>query len=150
MSYEELKLKYPIKGTILDYRYVIFNIPESWKTTIKTTRKITLQNLYISSCLSDLTKPVKGARIFYDKLISNENNLKVCNKWQSIFHCDFIWKTIFTVYRYKLKDVKLLDFQYRFLHGIIYTKKELLTMNLVDDSVCSFCNAVNEDVSHVF
>ncbi len=60
------------------------------------------------------------------------------------------WNMIFNICRKNLKDVKIIDFQYKFLHKIIYTKKELLIMKLVDNTVCSFCNVDSETLCHVY
>ena len=51
---------------------------------------------------------------------------------------------------YKRCKFKLLEFQFKFLHHIIYTKRELKAMKLVSDDICSFCKCDQESLAHVF
>ena len=60
------------------------------------------------------------------------------------------WKEIFNIPRKCTKDAKLLDFQFRLIHRVIYTKKELLKMKLIDTNICSFCETQPEDLFHVY
>ena len=151
MSFEKLKLKYDIRGTILDYNYLLHSLPDSWKKRIKHVSGIITYNLYISAYHHNLLIPFKGSKIFYDKLITQNDYPEICNKWQTVFpECVFDWYKVFNLYRYNLKDVKLLEFQYKFLNKAVYTKRELLRMHLVDNDMCTFCNDASESLCHVY
>ena len=62
--------------------------------------------------------------------------------------CD--WENIFLQYRKCTRDTKVLDFQYKFIHKIIYTKRELLKMKLVDSDTCVSRGLTSEDMYHVY
>ena len=120
MPFDEIKLKYNIRGTLLDYNYLLHILPDIWKNVIESTRTIPAYNICISVYQRNLLKLSKGSRRFYDKLISNPNRLEICEKWEMIFNeFEFDWHNIFNSYRHGLKDVKRLDFQYRFLQRVI-------------------------------
>ena len=146
-----MKNKFGIKGTFLDLNYLLHILPEPWKRSLKHWQHIPFANLNNNDCQRSLLKASKGSRLFYDKLIAEEKIPYISNKWQLLFpEVVFEWSNIFTIYRNGFKDTKLMDFQYRFLQRIIYKKKELLKMKIINNSLCSFCNNVNEDISHVY
>ena len=151
ISFDNLKRKYDIKGTFLDYLQIINIIPDTWKHTIRHFKNIPVFDMHITLCQQELVKPGKGSRSFYDKFMACNDLPHVCCKWQTIFKdIDFEWSEVYTTYRIRLKDIKLLDFQFRFLHGIIYTKNELFKMKLVDNVMCYFCKASKESICHVY
>ena len=45
---------------------------------------------------------------------------------------------------------KVREFQYKLLHGAIYTKEHLFRFGFVDDNLCSFCGRVVETYNHIF
>ena len=44
----------------------------------------------------------------------------------------------------------LREFQYKVLHGEVYTKEQLFKFGFVGDDLCSFCNQSSETYSHLF
>ena len=149
LDFETLKQRYKISGTFLDYQHLLNNIPKTWRGIV-TNRTLCLNQLNINSVYQDMISNAKGSRIFYDKLIKNNNIPKVLEYWNNFFQDSIIWNEIFGYYRKCTKDCKLLDFQYRFIYRTIYTKKELLKMKLVDNDICIFCKNTSEDISHLF
>ena len=151
MSFDTLKDRYHIRGTVLDYRYLLSILPDSWKFILKHNKTFPVGDLHINTCQMNLLKPSKGCRIFYDKLMFNNNIPNICAKWEHEFSIGNLdWHKIFMIPRQSLRDTKLLEFQFKFLHGIIYTKKELFKMNLVDNTVCNFCNKTNVSICHLY
>ena len=45
---------------------------------------------------------------------------------------------------------ELREFQYKLLHGAVYTKEQLLKFGFVADNLCSYCNQSSETYSHLF
>lgn len=151
MTFEEFKMAFDVRGTFLDYHKLLNCIPSEWKQTIYEQFIIAKQNLNISCNLLDLLKPGKGARYFYDRIIACSDYPSVCDKWVKNFNLSSLdWKEIFLQYRRCTKDIKLLEFQFKFLHRIVYTKKELKAMKLINDETCSFCKSNKESLVHVF
>ena len=62
----------------------------------------------------------------------------------TILYNMFLGYKMFMVPRKSFKNTKLLESKFKFLHGVLYTKKELLKMNLVDNAICSICNETEE------
>ena len=46
--------------------------------------------------------------------------------------------------------LKIKEFQYKLLHGAIYTKEHLLRFGFVEDDQCSFCKQMTESYLHLF
>lgn len=107
-------------------------------------------NLFTRIVHYDMISDSKGSRVFYDKLICNKTVPKVLEFWNNIFQQNINWKDVFIFYRQCTNDCKLLDFQYKFIFRIIFTKRELLKMKLVDNDKCTFCKHASEDISHVY
>lgn len=149
LNFKDFKNRYKVKGTILDYQQLLNNIPSIWKHRIKN-KSINLTQLSINSVFYDMLSDKKGSRIFYDKIVKIDKSIKVLEYWNDIVDYPINWKEVFSCYRKSTKDCKLLDFQYKFIYRIIYTKKELCKMNLVDDDICSFCKECREDILHVY
>ena len=63
---------------------------------------------------------------------------------------DVNWSLIFSrVYKVCL-EVKLIEFQYCFLHDILINNFWLNTWKLREDWLCTFCNEEIEDLGHLF
>ena len=59
-------------------------------------------------------------------------------------------KDIFVRPRISTLIGELREFQYKLLHGAVYTKEQLLKFGFVGDNLCSFCNKNSETYSHLF
>ena len=42
------------------------------------------------------------------------------------------------------------EFQFKLLHGVIYTKDHLFIFVFVEDNLCSYCKQERETYSHIF
>ncbi|XP_071114802.1 uncharacterized protein [Haliotis cracherodii] len=127
-----------------------YDFEESWRQNIDKNLHSS-SNLTISPWIYDLTRSIKGTKVFYNKLIGYSLPLpKSCLKWENQLGCSFPWKQIFSVYCHGLRDTKLRDFQFRFIHKVIFTKRELLRMKLIDNDECSMCHTHKENIFHVY
>ena len=77
--------------------------------------------------------------------------MKNTNKWQNIFPSKtFQWWSIFTLASKITLHTKLQNFQFKFLHHIIYTNSKLFKMKLVNSPICSYCQMLEETLLHLF
>ena len=59
------------------------------------------------------------------------------------------WQTFFKSARNIFKENKLKEFQFKFLHRIVVTKKELFRFGIKQDSDCLFCGG-EDSIDHTF
>ena len=84
-NFEQLKAKYNIRSTFLDYQHVLNNISQVWKDQINMNRVFiveTKQNVVCNIYLQYLIKSKKGSRIFYDILVGVNEYIPQA-KWQT-------------------------------------------------------------------
>lgn len=139
-----------MKGTYLDYHRVICNLPKEWRKTIDDSTNVNIFNTNICKFLLDWKKTTKGSRRIYDQFMRTESIPKVCKKWEETLLSEFTWKEIFILPKRCCKDIKLQDFQFKFLHRMIYSKKELFKMKLVDNMTCNICSVEEDSIIHAF
>ena len=72
-------------------------------------------------------------------------------KWNNHFpNKNINWKKIYSINISTSNDMKLRDFQYRYLNRIVPTNKFLSTCQIVSSSLCDFCNMEIETMHHLF
>ena len=152
-TFEELKVKYDIKGTFLDYHSLINNTPQSWKTQINENRIFILENKHNVTCniyIRELIKTKKGSRIFYDIFVG-VNEYIPQGKWQAEIGniTGNEWKLYFLNIK-QCHEVKLRDFQYKINNKILVTNSFLFKINKIDSDVCNYCREQPEKIFHLF
>ena len=60
------------------------------------------------------------------------------------------WKTIYTNTLVAINDIKLRNFQYKFIMRIIPTNKFLQKCGIADSALCDFCNMIIETTDNLF
>ena len=76
---------------------------------------------------------------------------KAEQKWNNYFPDEHInWKKIYSINISTSNDMKLRDFQYRYLNRIVPTNKFLTKCHIVSSSLCDFCNMEIETMHHLF
>ena len=127
-SFEQLKAKYNIRGTFLDYQHVLNNISQVWKDQINMNRVFiveTKQNVVCNIYIQYLIKSKKGSRIFYDILVGVNEYIPLA-KWQT--EMGAIGEEEWKMYHRTLKlfhEIKLRDFQYKINNKILVTNSFL-------------------------
>ena len=72
-------------------------------------------------------------------------------KWNNYFSNENInWKKIYLINISTSDDMKLRDFQYRYLNRIVPTNKFLSKCQTVSSSLFDFCNMEIETMHHLF
>ena len=59
-------------------------------------------------------------------------------------------KTFYSIPFVATKEIKLLMFQYKIIHNILFTKAVLHKMRKVEDPFCPYCSNVEQTVTHLF
>ena len=152
-SFEQLKAKYNIRGTFLDYQHVLNNISQVWKDQINMNRVFiveTKQNVVCNIYLQYLIKSKKGSRIFYDILVGVNEYIPQA-KWQT--EMGAIGEEKWKMYHRTIKlfhEIKLRDFQYKINNKILVTNSFLYKINKTDNLACSYCGEQPEKIHHLF
>ena len=152
LTFEDLKSKFNINGTFLEYQRVIKAIPGDWKTAIKNTEgdKINIVKYEVkrSTYVSTLMKSKKGCRDFYETLVGPQQ-LYTVNKWTNEFgNVESDLKFSYSLLK-ETHAVKVKDFQYKILHNILVTNSFLKKIGKVDSDLCSYCKIEKETTLHI-
>ena len=132
------------------YLTLIHNIPNSWKTNIKNENINTPKQTTILSQLIKNKHTNKYAYTLLQKMKIRPDK-KSETKWTEQFNYENInWKTIYTTSLKATKDIKLQNFNYKFLMRIIPTNKFLLKCNIGHTALCEFCSMEIETLNHLF
>ena len=138
------------EGDFLSYLTLIHNIPFSWKTNMKYDNIISPKPTTI---LSQLIKNKQTNKYAYNLLQKNRirPDKKSEKKWTEQFDKENLsWKTIYTTSLKASKDIKLQNFNYKFLMRIIRTNNFLLKCNIGHTAICNFCSMEIETLNHLF
>ena len=152
-SFEQLKAKYNIRGTFLDYQHVLNNISQVWKDQINMNCVLIVENKQNVVCniyLQYLIKSKKGSRIFYDSLVG-VNEFIPQAKWRAEMGAigEEEWKMYYRTLKL-FHETKLRDFQYKINNKILVTNSFLYKINKTDNLSCSYCGEQPEKIHHLF
>lgn len=152
-EFESFKEKYGVRGTFLDYEYVLNRIPNEWKTKINDNKKFSIENKLNVTCniyLSYITNSKKGCRLFYE-ILAGVNDLNSHDKWRNEIGViqENDWHRYHSSLQ-KIKEVKLKDFQFKINNRILVTNSFLWTINKIDSNLCGYCKENIESIYHLF
>jgi hypothetical protein len=152
MSFEELKLKFGIKGTFLNHLTLIKSIPESWKQIIKGKVDLTVpkdSTLVRDSILNFTAKDIYS-KLIIDKICQPKCISKWANEYELLAeNLDELWYEIFYSPYKSCRDTKLQSLQYRLIYRVVNCQKKLFDWKIVDNPICKFCNNI-DDIRHFF
>ena len=144
LSFQAFQLKYlQLKCNFLEY-FSVISVIKNFKGFLNSPLK---------NGISFILKQEKICKSVYPYILkrSAESPLKSTNKWQNIFPSKtFQWSSIFTLASKVTLHTKLQNFQFKFLHHIIYANSKLFKMKLVSSPICSFCQMSKETLLHLF
>ncbi len=147
LSYKAFKTKYKCKTNFLNYYQVTSAIPGSLLSRTRNSylqsfpKNIFLENHSIIE-LDDSTKVnLETAKVkdFYKLLNTKAHNCSHTGptKWRKSLPTNTEqWDRIFRSVKQVSKENKLREFQFKFLHRVVVTKKELCKIGIKDDSEC--------------
>ena len=152
-QFEEFKQIYGIRGTILDYEYVLRKIPDQWKIILENNKVFYIQNRFNvvrSPYIACLLKDKKGSRVFYD-IFTMVEDINKHNKWENeLGHINERDWNIYHSVVTDIDEIKLRDFQYKINNKILVTKSFLFKINKIDNDLCSYCKQYPESIAHLF
>lgn len=153
-QYHQLREKYQIQGTYLNYLALMKKLPAEWKHKINENSIIcqdlkqnTAQNCYVKY----LCKDKKGSRTFYDFIIGNKIPTLPLQKWMHLL--GNITQEEWDSYNGLISntaEIKLKEFQFKINNHILVTKSFLYKIKKVENDRCSFCNQHSETILHLF
>jgi len=150
----EVKNKYQIKGTFLDYNRLIINIPKEWLRL--TQGNITNLRPRATPAILNICNNIKGCRKYYDILATTKSckSIKSQHKWNTELDVEpestvTIWKYAYKIAMKASDDTNLRYFQYRILHRILTTNRYLKIIGLKNSDLCTFCNEEAETILHL-
>ena len=154
LNYMNFKIKYPnIKVNYVVYYGIIEAIPASWRLKLRNVNN--LQPM-VHDKLHKITN-TKGtiSSWVYQNLISKFAKFpqNTVTKWDNILETNFAepdWKTVFSNIYHTTISTNLRAFQFKFLHRILATKRQLYIWKIVEDEKCSFCKELPETDIHLF
>ena len=140
LCFEDFVMKYGNCVHRLEYSSLLHSIPSTWKIFLKitppdqtATPKINILNV------SDASRLVMNERLPYPKL----------EKWNVILGAEMGLKQFlknFTNVRLTTIATKLRDFQYRLLHNLLPTNRDLVRWKIKDSFLCTFCHLHEETI----
>ncbi|CAH3177470.1 unnamed protein product, partial [Porites evermanni] len=144
ITYEEFKTRYQIKTIFLTYYGAIHVIPNEYKKSIKQTNVKKEQPTQQSQCLKALT--TKAVRKSFVKHIFEVPTAtqRLIDNW---LPPDYI-NDYFNLAISSTKETKLIMFQYKILHDIVFTEK-LFRANIAYSDLCYLCLETNQDLKHM-
>ena len=150
-SFYKLQEKFNLPATeFLRYMSLINSIPKDWKYKLK-------HEVQIVPTESNLLKQIRN-QTHVNKFVYN--NFMRCSqgavskaeiKWNEQFSDETLqWKNIYLTVFKSTNDIKLRNFQYKYLKRIVPTNQFLTKCNIVGSALCEFCSMEIESVSYLF
>ena len=154
LSYQAFKAKYKCKTNFLNYYQVRSAIPDSLLAKAKKnnleplSKSIFFQNcsifdLDISTRIDFETAKVKDFYWLLNKQVNNGPHTGPTKWSKSMPICAKQWE------KQVSRENKLREFQFKFLHRIVVTKKELCRFGIKHDSECLYCGE-QDSIEHTF
>ena len=159
MSYQDFMDNYHCKKTnFLQYYQVISAIPKHLLTMAKNEAPIQKEP-YLSNTFNfqldestqiDLIK-IRTSDVY--KLFNTRTHTaehKGPQKWDKLFETKTdVWEKRFASLKTLCKEPKLKEFQFKFMHRIVVTKRELLRYGIQSDDDCVYCGE-GDSIDHTF
>ena len=154
-NFEELQNLYDISDKdFLKYYHIVNNIREDWKSLLKEENPLTQEPNKQTKTLNLLnTKQNKITKFLYSvQLQTHDNsNKKSEMKWTNEFLDQNIdWDSAYLMAFRCTNDVKLRNFQYKYLMRIVPNNRYLFKCKIAPTVLCDFCSMQEENNAHLF
>ena len=158
MTYQEFTNKYSCKTNFLQYYQVISAIPKHLLAKAKSTKPIN-KELYSDNNLS--LQLNESITLYLNKIKTSDFYTLLCTKIHTTGHSgpqrwskdlsldEDKWEKIFTSLKTVCRETKLKEFQYKLIHRIVVTKKELYRYRIKEDDECIYCGE-KDSINHTF
>ena len=92
----------------------------------------------------------KKSKYFYSKIIKNKQKpSKAIKRWSDFFDIQVDWSCVYANKIHMQLEMKIADFNYKMLHNIIPTGKNLLKWKKIDNATCIYCRNYIHDLKHM-
>ena len=158
LSFQEFINKYNCNTNFLQFYQVISAIPKYLVTKARNTEPsenelYTRNNfLFPLDAHTQIQLEKAKTRDFYCLLIRKIHTVSQTGpmKWDSVTRLDDnAWEKIFTSLKNICKETKLKEFQFKLIHRIVVTKKELHRYGIKADDECLYCGE-KDSIEHTF
>ena len=147
LSFQVFQQKYNIKCNFLKYFQILSAIPKYLLEKARTAPHVDKRSYFgntlyqlSNSTVIDLAK-MKCKDYYWLYVNATDVEPTGQKKWQTELKLEnFRWDLAFTQISKTCKETKLKEFNYKLLHRIIVTKKELYTYGIEMDCKCIYCN----------
>ena len=146
ISFNAFLQKYKVQCNFLQYYGLLSAIPQNWKNIVKQ-RQLPHASTNTAPEIEKLT-----CKAAYNTLITSQCFPPPTAEKRLIEHGFDMQerkKIYFLPFRVT-KEVKLSVFQYKIVHSILYTNKNLHKMKKKDNPYCPFCPGVEHTITHLF
>jgi hypothetical protein len=138
----EIKVKFEIEFSFMEYYSLRHSIPKKWKTILSTTGKVYKLNklpTVAGKCITNV-----ASKDIYWQLHDKVKSSLPSNKWIEHFSLDpGCWPAICRLSFICSYETELQSFQYALLYRFIPYKKKLHIMGLVDSDICDYCDEID-------
>ena len=159
MSYQDFLNNYQCKKTNFLHYYQVTSAIPKYLLTIARKKPLIKKELYLNNTfnfqLDELTQIdlIKiRSRDFYKlfNTMTHTGKHKGPQKWDDYFSTKKdMWKERFASLKTLCKEPKLKEFQFKFIHRIIVTKRELFRYGIQSDDDCVYCGE-QDSIEHTF
>ena len=153
LSFAELQKIYGVETNFLEYAGIVSSIKRySNEVNILLVKHKNLP--FIPPNVKVLYESVKGCNNFYRILLKKCNSITLGykHKWEKDLNQNFSKET-WTTYHYMpfraSYNTKERWFQYRIVHRILTTNKDLYNYNMITSPLCTFCKTDKETIIHL-
>ncbi len=155
LQYNEFKEKYNIDITFLDYHSLISRIPRRWLDVMEQHDQTNVPGSLWSSKIEDLQSRTNIYGFVYSVLMNElcETPEKSQTWWANelqISRDDINWRSVYKDIYQISNHSKLREFHFKWLHNIVVVNNKLFKWNMVDSSLCDFCNSAPDSITHRF
>ena len=127
---------------------VFDTIPLEWKNILKQQLQMAQGD---GNNSNDIVFPTTSRVLYWDLVKKFETNPTSKYKYEELFPTtDLPWQEIYLIPRNVTVDTKTREFQFKYLHRIVFTNKALFKMGIVSSSLCTFCGKFEESLEHLF
>ena len=158
LTFQDFQIKYHCKTNFLQFYQILSAIPGFLKEKARTLGQNPMLNYsenYTSFLLNQNTEinlEKFKARDYYHLLLAKKHQSLPTGpkRWGTDLSMDTEdWKEIFSANPKLCKENKLKEFQFKFIHRIVVTKKELFKYGIHADSDCTYCSEP-DSIDHTF
>ena len=148
LSYTEFKTRYACRSSFLQYYQVISAIPKNLLNKAKTSDPVRKESYSAENGIIQLDELTqldlnKAKTCDFYKLLNVKTHIVEQTgprRWnESLSMNEESWKKALTSLKNLCKETKLREFQFKLIHRIVVTKKELFRFGIKLDDNCLYC-----------